>query len=838
MKKKIKLPRYGVYLIAVLIFTALSFIYFAPVLEGKKLIANDTNVFRASAKEIMEHRATYHEEPLWTNSMFGGMPAYQISVKYKGNLIKPFLNSLQIFRVPVASIFLLMLGFYILLIVYGVNPWLAIPGSIAFAFCSYNFILLAAGHNTKAYALAYMAPMIAGIILAIRKNRLAGAALAGICLAFELTANHLQITYYALLIVIIYGISELIYAIKEKKVPGLMKSLGVLVVAVILAAGTNFTHLNTTLDYTKYTTRGGSNLSKDENASGLDRAYATGWSIGIDETLTLLIPNYMGGGSSIHFDRGTETFKTLQRYNATQLSSVFSAYRGEQPSTSSVYAGSIVIFLFVLGLFLVEGREKWWLLAATILSILLSWGRNFMPLTNFFLDYFPGYNKFRAVSTILIIAGFTIPLMASLALKNVFQGTIEKKRFNRSLIWSVGITGGLCLLFAVFPGIAGNFISSNDTAVFQYLKLTPAAQNVFESALTADRKEMLRSDASRSLIFIILSAASLLAYYYKKIDMKYAIGLIALLILFDMWPVSKRFLNKNNFTKTSATSEPYPMTVADKAILEDQSLSYRVLNLTVSPFNDASTSAWHKSIGGYHGAKLQIYSELIQYCLTPEINNFINTYQNNSYPNQLSGELAGSLEKANSLNMLNTKYIIISPQGLPLENDNALGNAWFVDSYRIVENADEEISLIDSFDPSREALIDNSFRHLLLKENYPADSSRRIELTSYKANELVYHSTSASDGLAVFSEIYYPEGWKSYIDGNEAPYVKANYVLRAMEVPAGDHEIIFRFEPGSYRTGTRVSFASSLLLILLCAGSLYMVVRKKETTTGSDDKSE
>ncbi len=838
MKKKIKLPEYWVYLIAVIIFTALSFIYFSPVLEGKKLIANDNNVFRATAKEIIEHREKYHEEPLWTNSLFGGMPAYLISTVYPGNIIKPVYNFLKAFGTPVAPIILLMLGFYILLIVYGVNPWLAIPGSIAFAFCSYNFILLAAGHNTKAYALAYMAPMIAGIVLTIRKNRLAGAALAGICIAFELIANHLQITYYALLIVIIYGISELIYAIKEKKVPGLMKSLGVLIVAVILASGTNFTHLKTTLDYTKYTTRGGSNLSREENTSGLDKNYITGWSIGIDETLTLLIPDYMGGGSSIRFERGTETYKILQRYNATQLSSVFSAYRGEQPSTSSVYAGAIVIFLFVLGIFLIEGREKWWLLAATILSIFLSWGRNFMPLTNFFLDYFPGYNKFRAVSTILIIAGFTIPLMASLALKDIFQGTIEKKRFNRSLIWSAVITGGLCLLFSVSPGIAGNFISSNDTSIFRYLRLTPDVQRIFESALTADREEMLRSDAFRSLIFIILAAASLLAYYYKKINMKYAIGLLALLILLDMWPVSRRFLNESNFTKASTASEPYPMTVADKAILEDQSLSYRVLNLTVSPFNDASTSAWHKSIGGYHGAKLQIYSELIQYCLTPEINDFIDTYQNNSYTDSLSGKLTGSLEKANSLNMLNTKYIIIDPQGLPLENKNALGNAWFVDSYRIVENADEEISLINSIDPSREALIDKSFRHLLSKENYPADSSRRIELTSYKANELIYHSSSESNGLAVFSEIYYPDGWNSYIDGNEVPYVKANYVLRAMEVPAGDHEIIFRFEPESYRTGTRISFASSLLLILLCAGSLYMVVMKKETITGSDDKSE
>ncbi len=833
--KNLRLPEYGVYIIAVLIFTALSFIYFFPVLEGKKLVTNDNNVYRASAKEIIEHRAKYHEEPLWTNSMFGGMPAYQISVKYKGNLIKPFLNSLQIFRFPVAAIFLMMLGFYILLLVYGVNPWIAIPGAIAFTFCSYNFIIIAAGHNTKAYAIAYMVPMIAGIIYAVRKNRLAGAALAGVCLAFELIANHLQVTYYALLIVIVYGISELVYAIKEKRLQGYLKSLGVLVVAVVLAAGTNFTHLNTTLEYTKYTTRGGSNLTQDENKTGLDKTYATDWSIGIDETLTLLIPDFMGGGSSIHFDRGTETYKTLQSYRATQLAPVLNAYRGEQPSTSSVYAGAIVVFLFVLGLFIVEGRERWWLLAITILSILLSWGKNFMPLTEFFLDYFPGYNKFRAVSTILVIAGFTIPLMAALTLKKIFQDAIDKKIFTRSVFWSAGITGGICLLFALFPDIAGSYISSNDYALFQQLRITPDVQKIFETAFIADRKEMLQSDAFRSLVFIVLAAGLLMAYYHKKIAMKYTIGILVLLLLFDMWPVSKRFLNKDNFEKASIASQPYPMTIADKAILEDKSPDYRVLNLSVSPFNDASTSNWHKSIGGYHGAKLQIYSELIENGLMHDITDFANTYQKNSNPGFLPMELAGSLTRANSLNMLNTKYIIIDPQGLPLKNKSALGNAWFVNSYRIVENADEEISLINSFDPSSEALIDKSFKQYLSKESYTADSLRKIELTSYKANELIYHYSSSNEGLVVFSEIYYPAGWKSYIDGTEIPCFKADYVLRAMEIPAGDHEIIFRFDPDSYRTGTRISFASSLLLILLCAGSLYMISRKKKTSIESDD---
>ncbi|MCX6300992.1 MAG: YfhO family protein [Bacteroidia bacterium] len=836
--KKIKLSGYLVHIIAVLVFTAISYIYYSPVLEGKRLVTNDNNVYRASAREIIEYREKYKEEPLWTNSMFGGMPAYQISVKYKGNLVRPIMYFLQSFRVPVAALFLALLGFYILLIVYGVNPWLAIPGSIAFAFCSYNFIIVAAGHYTKAYAIAYVAPMLAGIILAMRKNRLAGAALAGICLAFELISNHLQVTYYALIIVIIYGISELVFAIKDRKIPDLMKSLGVLIIAVILAAGTNFTLLNTTKEYTKYTTRGGSNLSKDENTLGLDKAYATGWSIGINETLTLLIPGFMGGGSGIHFDRETDTYKTLQKYNATQLASVFSKYRGDQPSTSSVYAGAIVIFLFVLGLFLVEGREKWWLLAATVLSILLSWGRNFMPLTDLFLDYFPGYNKFRAVSTILVISGFTIPLMAALALRNVFQNTIEKKKFNRSLIWSAGITGAVCLLFTVLPRIGGSFISPVDNDIFTQLRITPDIQSTLESALTFDRQKMLQDDAFRSLIFIVLAAILLFTYYNKKIGMKLAAGILAVLFLADMWPVSKRFLNNDNFERITSKTEPYPMTAADKAILQDKSPEYRVLNLTVSPFNDASTSNYHKSIGGYHGAKLQIYSELIEYSLTGEINNFISAYQNNTDPEKLPATLEASMSNANSLNMLNTKYIIVHPDAIPFTNRNALGNAWFVGTVRFAENADEEISLLSSFNPSQEALIDKRFKEYLSKENYQSDPSARITLTSYKPNELKYSYSSASDALAVFSEIYYPAGWKSYIDGKEVPHFKADYVLRGLEVPAGDHEVIFRFEPESYRTGTRISFASSLLLILLCAGSLFMVVRKKITTIESDGTGE
>jgi hypothetical protein len=826
--KYFKFSGSGVYIIAVLFFIIISYIYFSPVLEGKKLITNDNSVYKASAKEIIDYREKFREEPLWTNSMFGGMPAYQISTGYKGNLTRPVLYFLQSVKFPVAAIFLALLGFYILLIVYGVNPWLSIPGAIAFAFSSYNFIILAAGHNTKAYAIAYMAPVIAGIILATRKNRIAGAALTALFLSFELISNHLQITYYALMLVIIYGISELIFAYKEKTIPDLMKTLGILIIAAILAIGSNFTQLNTTREYTKYTTRGGSNLSTNDNKSGLDKEYATGWSIGINETLTLLVPNYMGGGSSFPFDRESETYKIFQKYKAPQLSSYFRKYWGEQPGTSSVYAGSIVIFLFVLGLFLVDGREKWWLLAGTILSVLLSWGKNFMPLTNLFMDYLPGYNKFRAVSTILVIAGFTIPLLGALALKNVFQFPIEKKRFYKSLIWSAGITGGICLILAILPGLAGNYISSADSAVFQQLKLTPDIKAAFEAALISDRKGMLQSDAFRSFIFIVLAASLLFAYYNKKIQMKLAAGLLVLLLLFDMWPVSKRYLNNDNFEKVSARANPYPMTAADKAILQDKSPDYRVLNLTVSTFNDASTSNYHKSIGGYHGAKLQIYNELIESGLTPDINNFISTFQKNKVPDELTAELTNTLGRANALNMLNTKYIILDPNGPPFINKNALGNAWFVDTYKIVENADEEMSLINGFDPSKEVIINKKFKYLITKDNYQGDSARRIELKSYKPNELIYTCSSDKEGLVVFSEIYYPAGWKSYIDGKEVPYFKANYVLRAMVVPAGNHEIIFRFDPDSYRTGGKVSFASSLLLILLCAGAIILEFRKKK----------
>jgi len=814
----------------ILIFLAISYMYFTPVLDGKKLITHDTSVWKASSKEIFDHRAEFDEEPLWTNSMFGGMPSYQISVNYPGNIMKKVQRAVQFMGIPVSALFLTLLGFFILLLIYDIKPWLAMAGSIAYAFGSYNFILLAAGHNTKAYAIAYMAPMIAGIILSFRKNRIAGAALTGLFLVLEIMANHLQITYYALLILIVYGASELWFAIQDKKLGDLSKSLGILVFVAILAAGANFAPLYTTAEYTEYTMRGGSNLSTTDKSAetGLDKEYATRWSVGVGETMSLMIPN-IRGGASVGLDRDTETFKLLQKYQAGQYLPYFQGYWGKQPGTSPVYAGAIVIFLFVLGLFLVDRRDKWWLVVITVLAIMLSWGKNFMPLTNLFFDHFPGYNKFRAVSMILVIVGFTIPLLGFLGLRNLFQGDIRKKDFQRALGWSLGITGGLSILFAIAPGFAGSFISPNDQNLFTQLGLTPEMKAAFESAMVSDRKSLLQGDAFRSFIFIALAGGLLYTWYIKKLKLNYAIGILTLLILADLWMVDKRFLNNDNFKTQAPEAEAYPMTPADAKILEDKSPDYRVLNLATSTFNDASTSNYHKSIGGYHGAKLQRYQELIMNGISLDIGRFNQSRQSASSIE----DLVAGLSAANSLNMLNTRYVILDPNAAPLQNTNALGNAWLVSDYRIVENSDEEISLINTFQPAKEALVDKSFKDLLSLESY--DTSGSIELVSYKANELKYKYSSASKSLAVFSEIYYPAGWESYIDNEKADHLRADYLLRALEIPAGDHEITFKFEPESFKTGNRVSLISSIILLILILGFTALEIKKK---TASKEENE
>jgi hypothetical protein len=804
------------HLVAVIIFMAISVAYFYPVLEGKVLHTNDGTVAYNSAKEISDFRAKYGEEPLWTNSMFSGMPAYLISTKFSGNLMRYADSLLKILKLPAASIFLTMLGFYILLLFFKVDSWLAVAGAIAYGLSTYFFFILAAGHNTKAFAIAYMAPMIGGIYYTYRHNAIKGALLTTFFLTLEIIANHPQITYYSFLCILVFIIAQFVFSVRNKETGAFIRSSAILIIPVLLSVGMNFSSLYTTYEYGKYSTRGKSDLvtNNPEKTGGLDRDYVTQWSYGIDETLTFLIPNFRGGACQ-PFDKTSEIVTVLRKNNASQYINQFQKYWGSQPWVDGpVYVGAIVFFLFILGLIIIKGPVKWWLLAATLLSVMLAWGKNFMPFTNFFLDYFPGYNKFRAVTMTLVIAEFCIPLLGILALRDIFNGTAAKKNILKGIKIAFGIAGGVTLLFVLFPGLAGSFLS-------------PAEQQGqlpawLSSALVSDRKFLLRSDAFRSFILILLGTTVILTFYYEKLRKEYAIVLLAVLFLSDMWFVDKRYLNSDKFVRKEAKAKLSAPTAADNFILKDESY-YRVLNLSVSPFNDAATSLYHKSIGGYHGAKLERYQELIDSSLNRDIN-LIQTVFGKAKSLE---DIQAVFNSTSAINMLNTKYLIYNPEVPPLVNQNALGNAWFVETPIIADNANEELSRVNSINPSKQAVIDKNFKDQVINTGYPISEGDKIELKSYKPNELVYKSSSKGEMLAVFSEIYYPAGWKSYIDGNESRYFRANYVLRGIVVPAGDHEIKFVFKPSSYIVGNKISLASSIIFILLLAGYFLSELKMK-----------
>ena len=593
------------------------------------------------------------------------------------------------FKMPVSVLFLSMLGFYILLLIFGVNAWLAIAGAIAYGFSSFFFQILGAGHNTQAIALAYMAPMIGGIYYTYRHDAIKGALFTAFILALEIQANHPQITYYAMICLLIFGIVEFVYSCKNKSVIKFLKTTALLIIPFIIAIGINFASIYTTYEYGKYSIRGKSDLTAVSKnvTSGLNKDYITTWSYGVDETFNLLIPNYKGGSSHM-FDRNSETYKAFSRNNNQTAFKEFQKYWGTQPGTEGPhYVGAIVFFIFVLGLILIKGPEKWWLLAATILSIMLAWGKNFMPFSNLFIEYFPGYNKFRAVTMTLIIAEFCIPLLGFLALRDIFNGTTSKKEIIRGLKIAAGITGGFILLVIIIPGFAGSFLGQNENDLPGWLK----------SALIADRKGLLRSDAFRSLVFILLSSGVILGFIFDKLKKGYAILIITLLIVLDLWTVDKRYLDADRFERPAAIQKSFLPTVADAFILKDPSI-HRVLNLSASPFNDNSpTSYFHKSIGGYHGAKMERYQELIDSCFYPGIALFGAAANNAKSVEEL--QVAFNNTPIPSLNMLNTKYVIYNPSALPLINPNVLGNAWFVEKPVIVENANKEILLMNSFNP-------------------------------------------------------------------------------------------------------------------------------------------
>ena len=781
------------HVIIVLLFVLVSFAYFTPLLEGKRIDGHDVKTWIGMSKEISDYRESTGEEALWTNSLFSGMPAYQISVKYSSNLVRYIDKIISLgFPRPANLLFLYLLGFYLLLISLNIDYRIAAIGAFAYAFSSYFFIIIQAGHMTKAHAIAYLPMVVAAVLYTYRGKMLLGGVLTALAVALQIFSNHYQITYYLLLVLIIIGFSQLYKDFKSDNLASFFKRSGILILAAILAAGTSFTRLKTTLDYGKETTRGKSELTNnlDNKTQGLDKDYATQWSYGVAESMTLLIPNFYGGSSanSVLSIEDSETLDFLRKFKNKKLANSLaqfksSSYWGEQPIVSGpTYLGAIVIFLFVLGILLVNNRLRSWVLLATIMSLMLAWGKNFMPLTEFFLDYFPAYNKFRAVSMILIIAEFTVPLLAFVAL-NKFLTNDSNKR-ESILKNAFYITGGVTLLFALAPSIFLDFLSEKDISPLAAGVNTP---NGFLDSLALDRSSLLVADAWRSFAFILIAFLALLMFVKQKLKKQYVIILLGVFIVSDMWNVNKRYLNDESFVRKNKMKVPYKPTQADNFILQDKDPNFRVFNQSVSTFNDASTSYFHKSIGGYHGAKLKRYQELIEFHI--------------------------SKGNMNVLNMLNTKYFI-SQDGRVQQNPSALGNAWFIANPIIVKNADEEIAALSDFTPNEMVIIDQRFASFVEDSNYNIDGSS-IDLDIYKPNYLKYTSQTQFPALAVFSEIYYKDGWNVYVDGEKSDYFRANYVLRAMQVPAGNHTIEFKFEPKVYKIGEGISLASSVILILL-----------------------
>ncbi|HKK63111.1 MAG TPA: hypothetical protein VJ951_11130, partial [Bacteroidales bacterium] len=761
------------YTVPIIVFILISYIYFSPLMEGKRLEQHDVLTFKGQAKEIFDYKKQTGEETLWTNSMFGGMPAYLIHVNYKGNLISHLNKILLVGARPASQLFLLLLGGYILFLALRINPWLSLVGAIAIAFSSYNFIIIMAGHNTKVIAIAYAAPVIAGAIMTFRGKRLLGAALTGIFLTLQIYINHPQITYYTLIILLFYGISELIFAYREGRLKTLFTNAGLLVAVMILAVLSNYNKLATVLEYNHYSMRTTSELTMDEGdkTEGLNLSYATAWSYGVDETFTLLIPGFKGGSSTYNLGKNSETYEALAQLDrnfANNFVQNANLYWGTQTFTSGpVYLGAVVMFLFVLGMFILKGRYKWWILAVAVLGIMLSWGRNFMPLTEFFMHNIPGYNKFRTVSMTLVIPQLVIPILAMLTLKKVLSNKIEKPTVVYGLKWATIITGGLALIFVLIPSLAGNFSSPNDMRNINAMaggneQVRQALTNTLIPALEADRKSILQTDALRSLIFILLSGGLiyLLRIKEQKMSMNLVIALFGILIIADLWPVNKRFLNDDNFVKKTDVEVPYTPNTADKMILESPGLNERVLNLTASPFQDARTSYFHQSIGGYHGAKTRLIQDLIDTRLMDEISLLTRALQGQDPMMRDS-----VMSQLNVLNMLNTKFIIINPNAAPLVNPYAMGNAWFVNKVNAVGTANAALTSVSRIDLSTEAVTDSVFLDALNNTTFEKTPEDRIQLVDYQPNKLTYKSSSTNDGFAVFSEVYYPKGWNVTIDG-------------------------------------------------------------------------
>ena len=813
-------------------FVVLSLAYFSPVLQGKKINQSDIMHYIGMAQQQKEFAKTTGEETYWTNSAFGGMPTYQLGAKYPHNYIKKLDLSLRFLPRPADYLFLYFIGFYILLLSLKVDFKLAALGALAFGFSTYLIIILGVGHNSKAHAIAYMPLVLAGIVLTFRKKYILGFLLTTIALGLELVANHFQMTYYLLLLVVVLGLSYLVDAIFKKVLPHFFKSVGILTLAAILAVGLNATNIMATQEYVKESARGQSDLTINANGSpkevttGLDRDYITQYSYGILETFNLYIPKFMGGGNSEDVGKDSETYKAYINIGASPIQALEASrnapmYWGNQPIVEApAYVGAVIIFLFVLGLFLVKGRLKWWLLGGTILSWILSLGKNWFlvdnpqpdsnPITNFFIDFVPLYDKFRAVSSIQVLLELCIPVLGIFALARLFNDFQKDEEKLKALFYSVSITAGLAIIFLLFKSSLFDFESFRDINYKDY-------GEPFIEAIKEDRQSLMATDTLRTLILVLLSAGTVFLFLKKKLSESLVVVVFAVLILFDLVSVDRQYVNNDNFISALRVDKPYQPNRADKQILKDKG-HFRVLDASREGQGMPAKAAYfHNSLFGYSAAKLGRVEELLEF----------HVYKNN----------------INVLNMLNTKYIIDEDQqGQPIpvtQYTEPNGNAWFVSNLKVVADANQEILALDSLNTKTTAVVgrhsievygflQTNSGKIINKFEFDVDSTASIELKEFKPNYLKYESNNRNEGLAVFSEIYYAQGWNAYIDNKLVPHFRVNYVLRALELPKGNHTIEFKFEPQVVETGSKVALASSAILgVLLLVGLFFEVKRRK-----------
>lgn len=827
---KIWLP----YVAAVALFYVLAYMFTPQVFSGKVVNQSDIASWRGMANEIITYNESHPDQDpaLWTNSMFSGMPATTISLKYDGDFLDIFYNAIHKLtgQRPPSYLLISMVGAFLLFLAFGVNPWLSIVGAVAISFASYNMQIIQVGHNSKMVAIAFMPWVLAAVVYAYRKKGFLGAILFAFALSFQIKANHPQITYYLAIIVLGYGFAELYNHIAEKKILKFLKVSGLLLLLGGLGIASNINHLWPTYEYSKYTMRGGSELAKEQGKQqeGLDIGYATSWSYSPEETPNLFIPNFNGGSSAGELDRESATYKALKGggyQGADQIIKQMPLYWGPQPFTAGpMYLGAIMVFIFILALFLIGGAVKWWALGVTLLAVLLSWGSNFLPLTEFFFKYIPMYNKFRTVSMVLVILQILVPLMGVLVIEKLMKSEFSAKKFKTGMISALVLTAGFALLAMIFPSVAGSFTSPADANLPEQIRAT----------LAEDRASLLSADAFRSVLYILAAAAVLWFAFGRReassknrvlspAKLKYLVyGGIGILVLADMWGAGKRYLNDSHFIKNREFEQQYALRPVDNIILEDKDPNYRVLDISINTFNDSHISYHHKTIGGYSPAKLQRYQDMIDYHIMPEMQKIASSLS--SVKTLEEAQIMVDNTETPVLNMLNSKYIVIGAQNPPLLNNRAMGNCWFVDSIAWVANNLDEINTISDVNLSNTAVVSEEFRSLageITTADAPAFEDV-IKLTNYSPNKLTYQCETTSDRVAVFSEVWYPAGWIATIDGKPAEIFRANYTLRALKVPAGSKVIEMEFRPDSYYKGATYSrIASSILLVLLAIGGLF-----------------